>query len=327
MRGLISALFLAELEKRAGQPVASLFDLVVGTSTGGILALGLNVPSPSDPKKPLYSAADIADLYINKGRDIFKQSIRNRFAVLNWIQDEKYHAAGLEGVLKNYFGHTTIHQSVTDVMVACYDIERRESFFFKCFHRSNQAGLIDVPMWEAARCTTAGPTYFEPYKIAVPDAIGYRVLIDGGVFANNPAMCAYSEARRRYPDNEFLLISVGSGKLGRPYRYEEVKDMRMFRWAYPITDIMMNGVGDIVDYQLEQLLNRNENYFRFQEDLRNEAEAWDDARPRHLRTLETIAANLIEHNSALLDQVIDLLKGPGVLQTPDTKGSLSNREE
>ncbi|MES2389977.1 MAG: patatin-like phospholipase family protein, partial [Bacteroidota bacterium] len=195
-------------------------------------------------------------------------------------------------------------------------------FFFKFFHEYSHKDLQDVLMWEAARSSTAGPTFFEPYKVKVNDEIGYRVLIDGGVFANNPAMCAYSEARRRYADNEFLVVSLGTGRIKVPYRYEEIKDLRLFMWPYRITDIMMNGMNDIVDYQMQQMMNLNENYFRFQAEMGRVRDDWDNAKPEHVNMLQSKAADMVAHYSDELDTLVTLLKGKHVLPPPDTKGKV-----
>jgi len=76
IRGIIPAKVLADLELRAGRPVAKLFDLVVGTSTGGILALGLTAPGEGD--SPRWAAADLADLYVREGPRIFHRSVYDR---------------------------------------------------------------------------------------------------------------------------------------------------------------------------------------------------------------------------------------------------------
>ncbi|MEO1088356.1 MAG: patatin-like phospholipase family protein, partial [Acidobacteriota bacterium] len=72
IRGLIPALVLEAMEEKTGRPVSEIFDLVAGTSTGGILALGL--VRPGDGGGPAYSAADLAELYERRGGQIFTSS-------------------------------------------------------------------------------------------------------------------------------------------------------------------------------------------------------------------------------------------------------------
>jgi patatin-like phospholipase/acyl hydrolase len=102
IRGIIPATILAEIERRAAAPAARLFDLIAGTSTGGILALGL--AKPGSDGEPAFSAADLVDLYQSDGRRIFSRSLWHRFLAAENFLDEKYSATGLETVLRERFG-------------------------------------------------------------------------------------------------------------------------------------------------------------------------------------------------------------------------------
>src|SRR5439155_10169829 len=105
-----------------------------------------------------------------------------------------------------------------------------------------------------ARATSAAPTYFEPAKIPNERA-GYFALVDGGVFANNPAMCAYVDALDMAPKgSDILIVSVGTGSLMRRYPYEKAKGWGLLAWARPILDIVMDGGSETAHYQLSQVL-------------------------------------------------------------------------
>jgi hypothetical protein len=115
-----------------------------------------------------------------------------------------------------------------------------------------------------ARATSAAPTYFEPFKLSGADSQDYEALIDGGVFANNPAMCAYVDGStgpgQARPEG-VLLVSLGTGSLNRPLMYDQVKDWGQFQWSKPILDVTFQGVSATTDYQLEQILGYDQ-YFR-----------------------------------------------------------------
>ena len=176
IRGLIPAVVLSKLERLTGRPTAHLFDLVAGTSTGGILALGLSRPGPDG--RPLYSADKMAELYEKEGRYIFESSLWRKIRSIGSLVEEKYPSHGIETVLQRFFGASRLKDACTDVLVPSYEIERRTPFFFRSSMARKRADY-DFPMWQAARATSAAPTYFEPAK--VPAGQDHWALIDGGV--------------------------------------------------------------------------------------------------------------------------------------------------
>src|SRR6478736_3890203 len=145
-------------------------------------------------------------------------------------------------------------------------------------------------MREAARATAAAPTYFEPEKLT---ADGFTfALCDGGVFAANPAMCAYAEARRRHPRAAIRLVSLGTGQLTRPLHYDDVKGWGLIEWARPLFDVVFDGVSDATDYELTQLLPAAD-YTRLQVELIGASDSLDDAHEANLEHLQDLGRRLI----------------------------------
>ncbi len=219
IRGVIPAMILERLEQLTGKATHELFDLIAGTSTGGILALGLTAPNPAGEAR--YSAHDLVELYFSEGRTIFPQPLWRRvpgFGLAADVMDEKYPAAGIEDVLERYFGDTMLSEALTDVLVTSYAIERRTPFFFKSRHASTEdrRATHDFAMRDVARSTSAAPTYFEPAVVnaARAERQDYYALVDGGVFANNPSLCALAEAKTMLGADlsEILLVSLGTGE-------------------------------------------------------------------------------------------------------------------
>lgn len=303
IRGIIPAMFLAELERRTQRPVSELFDLIAGTSTGGILALGLTVPGPDG--RPRYRAQDLVALYELEGGEIFSRSAWHRIRALGNVAEEKYPSRGIETVLERRFGESRLSEALADVLIPSYEIERRMPFFF----RSSRARVrpdYDFRMRDVARATSAAPTYFEPHKIpADEDGRDYYALIDGGVFANNPAMCAYAEAQTTAPGADVLLVSLGTGELVRPIHYDDAKGWGLAHWAQPILGTVFDGVSDTVDYQLNRLLNgrsvRRRRYYRFQVRLDEGNDDMDDASRTNIRMLKLLAEDLIRRSKRELD--------------------------
>jgi uncharacterized protein len=297
IRGLIPAMVLADLEERTGRHTAELFDLIAGTSTGGIIALALTVPGPEG--KPRWTANDLVDLYLTEGPRIFHHSIGRMLESGLGLLDEKYDAKPLEEALKTYLGDAMVSEAVTDVLVTSYDLEHRKPFFFKT-DRAKETPRRDWPMHEAARATAAAPTYFEPEKLTAQGET--FALCDGGVFAANPAMCAYAEARRRHPRAEIRLVSLGTGQLTKPLHFEDVKGWGLIEWARPLFDVVFDGVSDATEYQLEQLLP-DADYTRFQIELKGVSDSLDNASEPNLEGLQDLARTLIRGRAEDLDRL------------------------
>jgi patatin-like phospholipase/acyl hydrolase len=305
IRGVIPATVLVDVERRTARPASELFDLIVGTSTGGIIALGLT--KPDDHGRPAWSAADLVSLYRREGAHIFSRSVWQRIETAEGVLDEKYPASGLERALERYFGESRLSAALAPVMVTSYDLERRRPFFFRS-GRAAADPAYDFPMREAARATSAAPTYFEPPRLR-NDATGERfALVDGGVFANNPAMTAYAEVLAERRDVEVLMLSLGTGQLTRPIPYEHARHWGLLGWARPILDVVLDGVSDTTDYELEQLLGP-ESHIRIQTELDRGSDDLDDATPANIATLEEKATEMIAAHDAELDRVCTLLRG------------------
>jgi predicted acylesterase/phospholipase RssA len=305
IRGLIPAVILGKLERLTGQPAAHLFDLVAGTSTGGILALGLSRPGPDG--RPLYAAEKMAELYEKEGSTIFTTSLWRKVRSVGSLVEERYPAHGIETVLQRFFGAARLKDACTDVLVPSYEIERRVPFFFRSAMARERADY-DFPMWLAARATSAAPTYFEPVK--VPAGQDHWALIDGGVVANNPAVCALIEARSRHPEaTEFVVVSVGTGVRVKRFAVEEAQKWGAARWIRPVLDIVLDGSSATVDYQLRQLLK--DDYHRFQANLQPGEDAMDDVRPKTLRKLRLQAEGLCRERSSELIELADRLAAIG----------------
>jgi len=304
IRGVIPAVLLAEIEKRTGKRTAQLFDLMAGTSTGGILALALNKPGADG--KPQYSAEELVSFYIEQGERIFTRTMWHKLASAGSLIDSKFPASGIEQVLDEFFGDARLRDAVTEVVVTSYEIERRQPFLFK----SANAMLVpsyDFPMKQVARATSAAPTYFEPLKIPVAGTTDYFALIDGGVYANNPALCAVVEARTRHPlADDYMVLSLGTGELTRRIPYEDARKWGVAGWAKPLLDIVFDGVSGTVDYQLRKILP---NYHRFQTTLQPDQQQMDQTGAGHLRELKLAAEHFVRDRSPEIDEVCEKLVG------------------
>ncbi len=154
IRGIIPAMILAELEKRLGKELYKVFDLIAGTSTGGIIALAIGTQCKDGGA---YSPGELRDMYVDRGPEIFHKSL---LTPLRQLIRPKYSPGPLEVVLQKFFGDTLFSTALTPLLISSYDIEHELPFFFKS-HKilSHKDSEWDWPVREIARATSAAPTY------------------------------------------------------------------------------------------------------------------------------------------------------------------------
>lgn len=298
IRGLIPSLVLAEIESKTGKPVAQCFDLIAGTSTGGILALGLCKDDGNG--QPQYAAKDLAEIYQSRGAEIFSRSLWKDMSSMGGYIDEHYSHQGLESVLTDYFADEPLGSCLTKTLVPSYDIQNREPLFFKSWQREHRSVLIR----QVARATSAAPTFFEPALVTIGGAM--KALVDGGVFMNSPVVSAYAEARRLFPDDdEIIVVSMGTGELVRPISYNEAKDWGRLGWALPVLSCVFDGVADAADYQMRTLLR--EKYIRLQTDLSTASDDMDNASSDNVQDLIQEAQKLLRTHKHEITKVVRLL--------------------
>jgi len=187
------------------------------------------------------------------------------------------------------------------------DVYNEGSFdqFINCYeptwgrHKARTKPTHDFPMWQVARATAAAPTYFEPFEVAAMTPHGG--LVDGGVFANNPAMCAYAEANKLHGRaNDFLIVSLGTGQYSSPIHYRDAKGWGLALWAKPILNVVFDGVSDTVDHQMQSLCppgpDGRPRYYRFQCRLDPRCDIMDDASPENVRRLKEKAEAMIDES-------------------------------
>jgi uncharacterized protein len=245
IRGLVTTILLQRIIATPGlENVLDSIDLIAGTSTGGLLALGI---------AQRLDLAQIRDMYVEKGPKIFDDSWLDDLVDLGKLRGADYDTKPLRRELQNLFGDTTLGQLRKRVLIATFDLDNEDpanrTWKPKLFHNfpgpSNDRAsrVVDVGLY-----TSAAPTYF-------PSVDGY---IDGGVYANNPAMCALAQTQdHRYSPtpalDEVLLLSFGTGT-SLQYIKGKTNDWGYAQWVKPLINLMLDGVAGIADYQCRQIL-------------------------------------------------------------------------
>jgi patatin-like phospholipase/acyl hydrolase len=170
-------------------------------------------------------------------------------------------------MLAEYFHEDTLGNLRKPCLLTAYDITQRKAVFFNSVSgRADQ--LRNYQLKDAILASTAAPTFFPPTCKKERKSC-YGCLVDGGVVANNPALCALIEALK-LPDckrlNQIVTVSVGNAKNTKSYSYQKAKFWGLFQWALPMFDILMDGSEQTVDYQLRRLyksINQPQDYMRF----------------------------------------------------------------
>jgi uncharacterized protein len=323
IRGLIAARVVERLEElitaEAGEErrVADCFELVAGTSTGGLIALGLTAPEPARPTRPKLSGSDLVNLYLEEGPRIFGDTLHKLLSLGGWI-GPKHSPRQLERVLRNRLGEARLRDALTELLITAYDMTQPGPHIFKRW-RARESESADAAMVEVGLATAAAPTYF-PSR-----GLGSRALIDGGVFASNPAVAAVAEALKRGEDDphhlgpgDLLVVSLGTGLHERGHGQSEVSRWGRIGWIWPrredpaLIAAFLDGQSDAADDWARTLLNREPGrprYHRFQATL-TEGTPLDDARPRALGHLSDAADRLLEDRDAELRVLARRLAAP-----------------
>lgn len=247
IRGVLSAVLLERLESEH-PGFLDRVDLYAGTSTGGILALGLaSGMTPTEAR----------NLYERLGSKVFRDSFWDNLKDLGQARGAQYGNAALKEELVNQFGSKTLGDLPKRVVISSFDLDNEamelgklRSWKPKYFHNfpgddsDSHEKVVDI-----ALRTSAAPTFFPVYQ-------GY---VDGGVVSNNPSVCALAQALEPSTGNQKLrdtrLLSVGTGQNPK-YMEAQNEDWGLIQWLPHLVTLMLEGSMGVADYQCRQLLHK-----------------------------------------------------------------------
>lgn len=307
IRGVMPALLLASIEEMTGKPIASLFDLVAGTSTGAILAAGVTMPDSDG--YPMYPAKEIVNLYDREGKKIFEPKKKGLIGKLSryfgGLVSEKYDNRNLQKVLAKYFKGRLLSQTIRPILTCAYDIEKRENFVFSS-HKARLDRRFDYYLSSAAISSAVAPTYFEPHIVRNCEG-AINVLVDGGASGmNNPVLVAINQALELgYDYEDISVLSIGTGSYQQPISYDKAKNWGAAQWVKPLIGVMLDGSSELAHQYADKRIYR---YMRVQFDLPSKESAkMDDASSKNMLRLHKIAAKTIQENSQQLKDFLDII--------------------
>jgi predicted acylesterase/phospholipase RssA len=249
MRGVFTAAFIACIEERIGDRIANHVDLIAGTSTGGLIALGLAAGR---------SGQEMLDLYRENGARIFSGKLPGRGLFM-----PKYSRRGLDGLLQAEFGDLRMRDLSTAACISAYEAVSGQPRVFKTDHAEGLYWGHDQLVWKVAAATSAAPSYFAPVQFTEEDA-----HVDGGVWANNPSMIAITEAVHRLKRSleDVRLVSVGAvSPRPRINSFGASRWMGKPRWLKPALALLQGGPALGNHFQAKLLLAEG-NYLRCDDD-------------------------------------------------------------
>ncbi len=204
IKGVYGAVILSRIERELtnGVPIARYFDMIAGTSTGGIMGIGLGLGIP---------ASDIEDLYIKRGKKIFPPW-RRRIPLVKYFRT-RYDYKALLHELQEAFGDRLFGESETRLVIPAFLGPKSEIAVLKTDHHPDFKRDHAMPAWEVARATSAAPAFFQAHDV-VGDEDEPGMFLDGGVWANSPIMAALVDALSAYDvsRDDIRILSIGTGE-------------------------------------------------------------------------------------------------------------------
>ncbi|KAK3423172.1 hypothetical protein EUGRSUZ_F00263 [Eucalyptus grandis] len=336
IRGLIPGTILnfleSELQKLDGEDarIADYFDVISGTSTGGLVTAMLT--TPNEKNRPVFAAKDIKDFYLKHCPKIFPQDscpFKPVTKMIKAVAGPKYDGKYLHKVVREELGDKRLHQTLTNVVIPTFDIKSLQPTIFSSYQVKKDPS-VDALLSDICISTSAAPTYLPAHKFETEDPTG-KVrefnLIDGGVAANNPTLVAMGEVTKTIVGGSsdffpikpmdyrrFLVISLGTGtgKVEGKYTAHEAAKWGVLGWltsgGTPLIDVFTQASADMVDYHLSavfQALQLHDNYLRIQDD--------------------TLSGVLSSVDVATKKNLTDLVKtGEALLKKPASRVNLEN---
>ncbi|CAL5005725.1 unnamed protein product [Urochloa decumbens] len=298
VRGIIPGTILAFLEEKLqefdgpGARIADYFDVIAGTSTGGLVTAMLTAPSPNDKSRPLFAAKDINNFYLKHRSNIFPSCGGGPLGLFKKIMTgPKYDGKYLHSVIRDLLGETKVSDALKNIVIPTFDIELLQPTVFSKYDAMNDVSK-DALLSDVWISTSAAPTYLPGHRFETKDKDGETRpfnLIDGGVAANNPTLLAMNNVTKQillgnqdfFPIKpadygKFMVLSLGTGSAKVEEKFDAVQCSRwgLLGWLYnkgatPIIDSFSQASSDLVDIHasvLFQALHSEKSYLRIQDD-------------------------------------------------------------
>lgn len=290
IKGAFTASVLATLEEDTEKSVLDYFDLITGTSTGGILAIGLGLG---------LSARKICEFYVEKGSSIFPSTslVQRASGKLRHVIKPKHSHDVLRDALTEVFGERKFGESECRLVIPTYDAIAGRVFLMKTAHHERFKYDIDAPAVDVALATSAAPTYFAAAPFPTHSNASY---VDGGVWANSPVMVGITEAIAFLGQQLDNIDVLSIGTTTTPFNIAKHTNDGIAQWSAGLVELMFEGQMEAAQAQAKLLLNGRLQRINL---IVNEGEfTLDDAHPNKIKRLITLGrgeAVKKEHHDAV----------------------------
>jgi patatin-like phospholipase/acyl hydrolase len=308
IRGVIPAKLLKHIEEQLGDDISKHFDIIAGTSTGGLLALGLSTPNKKN--EPMYKANELLNLYKTRGKDIFFKDFKYKLKSGFGLWGAQFSSKGMKTVSNEYFKDTKMSQCLTNTLITSYGIKSDHPVYFTNFKALTRPDYWEYNIKDIARATGAAPTFFNPVSV-VNKKMQKHILIDGGIVRNNPTAAAISYAKQLYPNAEqFNILSLGTGRTITSNKY---KKAGLLQWLPNILEYIMDGSSESTHYELsesfksmeESSIHNGSCYLRLQPIIKKEDNDMTNFSKTNLNNLENYADDIIKSEALKIEEFIN----------------------
>lgn len=351
VRGIIPGVILAFLESKLQEldgkdaRISDYFDVVAGTSTGGLVTAMLTTPDSSD-NRPLFEAKEIADFYLENCPKIFPEKRGIIPRLMTMLTGPKYNGKYLHDKVRQLLGKRRLHESLTNVVIPAYDIKFGQLTVFSTFESRKQP-LKDALLSDICIGTSAAPTYLPAHYFETKDDHGRTRsfdLVDGAVAANNPSLLAMSLVMKEIIEQKddfvpikpcdcgaLLVLSLGTGttRVGGKHGAKEAAKWGLLGWLYkdndsPLIRSFSGASSDVVDINFSIL-------FQAQHCERNYLRIQDDTLPEKLSSVDNSSkenlTSLLEIGKKLLKKKVSRMNVDTGIQEEVNGGGMTNEQE
>ncbi|KAG2238470.1 hypothetical protein Bca52824_092262 [Brassica carinata] len=337
VRGIIPGIVLAYLESQLQEldgeeaRLVDYFDVISGTSTGGLIVAMLTAPDKTNPNRnrPLFAAKEIVPFYRKHCPKIFPHPryVPSAGVCLGSNPGEtctrtKVQREILKRSNRRFLGDTRLTQTLTNVVIPCFDIKKLQPVIFSSYQAVSRR-VTDAKISDICLSTSAAPTYLPAHRFTNEDNEGNKHeynLIDGGIAANNPTLCAIAEVTKQIVKKNpamgdispldytrVVVISLGTGSIRNEEKYDAIMASKwgLVSWicadgSSPIIDCYNEAIQDIVDYQscvVFQALHSETNYLRIDDDtLKGDIGSVDISTEKNMEGLVEVGKALLKKN-------------------------------
>jgi len=321
VRGIIPAIILEYIENRIIEitknpkvRLSDFLDFTAGTSSGSIISSMIIIPD--EHGKPTYKMGDITQTYFNLAEVIFKKNFWRDFKTVWGLFGPRYSSTNINNKLLKKLNHWKLKDLLLPCAFTGYDTVKRCPIIYT--NKDNNKKYGDYFVKDIVRGSMTIPSIFKPTYFR--DGTDINTLINGSIFANNPAMIAYIEVtktkkllnkHKKITPVNVLFLSFGTGisKLTK-YPYQKIKKWGKIKWFSPILDILFQSTSEITNYQMQKffgLYNSQDNFIRINPPIVRGSSSTQNASKENMKHLHQDALNYITANKIMLNNLAEEL--------------------